>query len=62
MSNSTALLNDWRSFPFCFVFSLLGNPVVAKKNYRYYVIHKIPSLRVLDFNRIKQRVSIAAVV
>uniref|UniRef100_A0A2C9JHR1 U2A'/phosphoprotein 32 family A C-terminal domain-containing protein n=1 Tax=Biomphalaria glabrata TaxID=6526 RepID=A0A2C9JHR1_BIOGL len=35
--------------------SLLGNPVVTKKNYRYYVISKIPSLRVLDFSRIKQR-------
>ncbi|BFY99365.1 hypothetical protein BsWGS_02405 [Bradybaena similaris] len=35
--------------------SLLGNPVAAKKNYRYYVIHKIPSLRVLDFSRVKQK-------
>ncbi|KAH9492512.1 U2 small nuclear ribonucleoprotein A' [Bulinus truncatus] len=35
--------------------SLLGNPVVTKKNYRYYVIHKIPSLRVLDFCRVKQK-------
>jgi U2 small nuclear ribonucleoprotein A' len=35
--------------------SLLGNPVVTKKNYRFYVIHKVPSLRVLDFNRIKQK-------
>ncbi|CAG5120281.1 unnamed protein product [Candidula unifasciata] len=35
--------------------SLLGNPVAAKKNYRYYVIHKIPSLRVLDFCRVKEK-------
>ncbi|CAL1541396.1 unnamed protein product [Lymnaea stagnalis] len=35
--------------------SLLGNPVVTKKNYRYYVIYKIPSLKILDFSRIKQK-------
>jgi len=33
--------------------SLLGNPVTTTKHYRLYVIHKIPSLRVLDFCRIK---------
>lgn len=35
--------------------SLLRNPVCAKKHYRYYVIHKLPSLRVLDFQRIRQK-------
>lgn len=35
--------------------SLLGNPIVTKRNYRYYVIHKIPSLRLLDFRKVKLR-------
>merc|ERR1711978_47682 len=35
--------------------SLLHNPVVTKRNYREYVIHKFPSLRVLDFKKIKQK-------
>ncbi|GFN87130.1 U2 small nuclear ribonucleoprotein a'-like [Plakobranchus ocellatus] len=35
--------------------SLLGNPVFTKKNYRLYVIYKIPSLKVLDFRKIKLR-------
>ncbi|KAI9029726.1 leucine-rich repeat-domain-containing protein [Phycomyces nitens] len=34
--------------------SLLDNPVTKKQYYRLYVIHKIPSLRVLDFVKIKQ--------
>jgi len=33
--------------------SLLRNPVTTKKNYRYYVVHRLPQLRVLDFRRIK---------
>lgn len=33
--------------------SLMRNPVNAKKHYRLYVIFKIPSLRVLDFQRIR---------
>jgi len=35
--------------------SLLHNPVVTKRNYRLYVIHKLPSLRVLDFKKIRQK-------
>lgn len=35
--------------------SLLRNPVTSKKNYRLYVIHKVPQIRVLDFQRIKQK-------
>ena len=34
--------------------SLLHNPVVAKPNYRLFVIHKFPNLRVLDFKKVKQ--------
>jgi len=35
--------------------SLLHNPVVTKRNYREYVIHKFPNLRVLDFKKVKQK-------
>lgn len=40
--------------------SLLGNPVTRRPHYRAYVIHKIPSLRVLDFVKIKEKERIAA--
>ncbi|KAG7400761.1 U2 small nuclear ribonucleoprotein A' [Phytophthora boehmeriae] len=35
--------------------SLAGNPVTKRKYYREYVIHKLPQLRVLDFQRIRPR-------
>ena len=35
--------------------SLLHNPVVSKPNYRQFVIHKFPNLRVLDFRKVKQK-------
>jgi U2 small nuclear ribonucleoprotein A' len=38
--------------------SLLFNPVTKRQHYRLYVIHKIPSLRVLDFSRVKERVCV----
>ena len=34
--------------------SFLHNPVAAKPNYRAFVIHKFPMLRVLDFRKVKQ--------
>jgi len=37
--------------------SLLENPVSLKNNYRLYVIHLLPKLRLLDFKKVKQRVS-----
>merc|ERR1712150_455454 len=33
--------------------SLLDNPVTRRPNYRLYTIHKIPSLKVLDFRKVK---------
>lgn len=36
--------------------SILDNPVQKKPHYRFYVIHKLPQLRVLDFKKIKQKV------
>ncbi|OTF80379.1 U2 small nuclear ribonucleoprotein A-like protein [Euroglyphus maynei] len=35
--------------------ALMGNPVSTKKHYRLYVIHRIPSLRLLDFKKVKNR-------
>ncbi|KAI8582559.1 hypothetical protein K450DRAFT_170900 [Umbelopsis ramanniana AG] len=34
--------------------SLLDNPVTKKQYYRLYIIHKIPSIRVLDFKRVRK--------
>jgi U2 small nuclear ribonucleoprotein A' len=34
--------------------SLLDNPVTKKENYRLYVIHKLPALKLLDFSKVKQ--------
>ncbi|XP_054164213.1 U2 small nuclear ribonucleoprotein A'-like [Oppia nitens] len=35
--------------------SLLNNPVTTKKHYRLYVIHKLPTVRLLDFRKVKLR-------
>lgn len=35
--------------------SLMKNPVTVKRHYRFYLIHRIPQLRVLDFRRIRQK-------
>jgi len=35
--------------------SLMDNPVSKKINYRLYVIHLLPNLRVLDFRKVKQK-------
>ncbi|KAJ1179478.1 hypothetical protein NDU88_004712 [Pleurodeles waltl] len=35
--------------------SVLRNPVTNKKHYRLYIIHKIPQIRVLDFQKVKQK-------
>lgn len=34
--------------------SLINNPVTSKPHYRYYVIHKLPNLKLLDFSKIKR--------
>ena len=33
--------------------SLINNPITVKKMYRYFVIHRIPSLKYLDLKKIK---------
>ncbi len=40
--------------------SLIDNPVTLKSNYRLYVMHKIPSLKSLDFRKIQQKEKDAA--
>ncbi|KAL7099514.1 hypothetical protein ACP275_09G088700 [Erythranthe tilingii] len=40
--------------------SLLDNNITKKPNYRLYVIHKLKSLRVLDFRKIKQKERVEA--
>ncbi|KAI8064405.1 leucine-rich repeat-domain-containing protein [Gongronella butleri] len=35
--------------------SLLDNPVSKKPDYRLYVIHKLPKVRVLDLNKVTQK-------
>lgn len=40
--------------------SLIGNPVVHQDNYRLYVIHKIPSLRSLDFRKVSRQERLAS--
>mmetsp|Transcript_24003 Transcript_24003/g.42860 ORF Transcript_24003/g.42860 Transcript_24003/m.42860 type:complete len:274 (-) Transcript_24003:127-948(-) len=42
------------------ILSLLGNPVVNKAKYRLYVISKIPSLKILDFKKVKLQERLAA--
>lgn len=36
--------------------SLLDNLITKKQNYRLYVIHKLPHLKLLDFQKIKKQV------
>jgi U2 small nuclear ribonucleoprotein A' len=36
--------------------SLLNNPITQAKNYRVYVISRIPSLKVLDFQKVSKKV------
>jgi len=35
--------------------TLSGNPIASQKNYRFYVINAIPTLRVMDFKRISRK-------
>uniref|UniRef100_A0A1I7TYZ2 Probable U2 small nuclear ribonucleoprotein A' n=1 Tax=Caenorhabditis tropicalis TaxID=1561998 RepID=A0A1I7TYZ2_9PELO len=33
--------------------TFIGNPITHKDNYRMYIIYKLPSVRVIDFNRVR---------
>ncbi len=37
------------------ILSLMRNPVASLKHYRLYTIYKIPSLRLLDFKKVKEK-------
>ncbi|PIO14336.1 hypothetical protein AB205_0128860, partial [Aquarana catesbeiana] len=39
--------------------SLLRNPVINKRHYRLYVVFRLPQIRVLDFQKIRQKNAIA---
>jgi len=40
--------------------SFIRNPITTKPNYRYFVIHCLPQVRVLDFQRVKMKERAAA--
>lgn len=48
-------LNPLARFPLLEYVTLMGNPVTRKKHYREYVVWKCKSVRVLDFQRIKEK-------
>jgi U2 small nuclear ribonucleoprotein A' len=48
------------SFPKLQFLSLLDNNITKKPNYRLYVIHKLKSLRLLDFKKVKQKERVEA--
>lgn len=48
-------IDNIASLPELIELSLVDNPVVRRPNYRLYTIHKIPSLRLLDFRKIRRK-------
>lgn len=55
-------LNPLSTLPNLKVLSLLDNPVTKKQHYRKYVIFKIKPLKVLDFQKVKLKVSLSYVI
>ncbi|KAK9379019.1 leucine-rich repeat-domain-containing protein [Kockiozyma suomiensis] len=56
-SNSIANLSDLIPLQACSkltYLTLIGNPVTRKENYRLYTIWRIPSVRILDFEKVKK--------
>ncbi|MCD7458481.1 hypothetical protein HAX54_038356 [Datura stramonium] len=49
------------SLPKLKVLSLLDNNITKRPNYRLYVIHKLKSLRLLDFRKVKQKERLEAI-
>jgi len=54
-NNITTLLNlePLADLPKLERIALAGNPVAKEQGYRFYVIHKCPKLRVLDFQKVR---------
>ena len=50
-------LDPLASLPKLQTLSLLDNNITKKPNYRLYVIHKLKKLRILDFRKVKLKVS-----
>jgi U2 small nuclear ribonucleoprotein A' len=55
-----AEIDPLASLPKLHFLSLLDNNITKKPNYRLYVIHKLKSLRVLDFKKVKGKVRLLA--
>uniref|UniRef100_A0A7C9AXX8 U2A'/phosphoprotein 32 family A C-terminal domain-containing protein n=1 Tax=Opuntia streptacantha TaxID=393608 RepID=A0A7C9AXX8_OPUST len=55
-----AEIDPLASLPKLQFLSLLDNNVTKKPNYRLYVIHKLKSLRVLDFKKVRQKERVEA--
>lgn len=55
-----AEIDPLASFPKLQFLSLLDNNITKKPNYRLYVIHKLKSLRVLDFKKVRQKERVEA--
>ena len=60
--SSLSELDNIASFKALRELTLLYNPVTKRENYRLFVIHKIPSLRVLDFTRVRDKVCVGVFV
>eukprot|EP01126_Amoeba_proteus_P064791 TRINITY_DN910_c0_g1_i6.p1 TRINITY_DN910_c0_g1~~TRINITY_DN910_c0_g1_i6.p1 ORF type:complete len:179 (-),score=28.43 TRINITY_DN910_c0_g1_i6:172-708(-) len=54
--NNVGDLDVLSEFPNLSTLSLVKNPVIRQPHYRLYVIHKVPSLKYLDFQKIKHQV------
>lgn len=46
-------LKPLSEFPLVFL-SLIGNPVASLTDYRLFIIHRLPKLKVLDYQKVKQ--------
>ena len=57
-----AEIDPLSSLPKLQFLSLLDNNITKKPNYRLYVIHKLKSLRVLDFKKVKSKVRLCIIV
>jgi Leucine-rich repeat (LRR) protein len=57
-----AEIDPLSSLPKLQFLSLLDNTITKKPNYRLYVIHKLKSLRVLDFKKVKAKVRLCFIV
>lgn len=55
-------LDSLATLPKLSTLSLMSCPVVTKQHYRLYVAFKLPNLKLLDFRKIKQKVTVLACI